>query len=315
MADVEDLYRIGTTAKLTGISVERLRAWERRYGLTPAERAGKTRMYSAPQVERLTRIRQLIDQGHPISTLIELSNQQLSERLSAPARQTEAAGATRQAAGKPTRVGLIGTQLLLLEQSQANQTPLASSLDVTARWVTLDAFQSAPADSVDLLIILVASLSEASLAELAEIPHKKLVIYHFATEKALADAALDGLTVARWPVSWPELCQLAGRLAGSPLRADYRYPRRFADEQLMDMASIGTALGCSCPGELIDLISRLNAFSEHNAVCRQPGDPEAAAHDDLQAHTCAARAELENALGDWVESHRARDQGSEPLRN
>ena len=51
----EDLYRIGTVAQITQISVERLRAWERRYGLAPAHRAGKTRFYSASQLARLGR--------------------------------------------------------------------------------------------------------------------------------------------------------------------------------------------------------------------------------------------------------------------
>lgn len=329
MPDVQDLYRIGTVAKLTGIAVERLRAWERRYGLMPTERAGKTRMYSAAQVERLTQIRKLIDQGHPISTLIELSSQQLRDRLTRPSDAAPAAAGRQRATAKPCRVGLVGTQLLMLEQANASAPKVAANVEVKARWVSLDAFvdshphnSAEPGDTsnlaeVDLLIILIASLSAPSLAELATIPQKKLVVYHFATPQALADAETDGLAVARWPISWPELCQSAGRLAGAPLRADYRYPRRFADEQLLTMAGMGTALGCSCPGELIELISRLNAFSEHNALCREPDDTESAAHARLQAHSCAARAELENALGDWVDAHQALDQlaTNEPLRN
>ncbi|MEM6709905.1 MAG: MerR family transcriptional regulator [Pseudomonadota bacterium] len=34
-SDPVELYRIGAVAQLTGIAVERLRAWERRYGLAP----------------------------------------------------------------------------------------------------------------------------------------------------------------------------------------------------------------------------------------------------------------------------------------
>lgn len=344
MSEVQDLYRIGTVAKLTGISVERLRAWERRYGLMPAERAGKTRMYSADQVERLTRIRQLIDQGHPISTLIQLSNEQLSDRLT-PAH-SQASGPRPVSSRTLNRVGLIGTQLLMLEQANANKTPPIAGIDVAARWVTLEAFRAdlakanlsittpttkppatAPTprsptrgagnaplehpEELDLLVVLIPSLSPDSLQELAEIPQKKLVIYHFATPQALALATSGELRIARWPISWPELCQAIGRLAGAPLRADYRYPRRFADAQLLDMASIGTALGCDCPMELIDLISRLNAFSEHSSVCREPSDSHTGAHHELQMHTSAARAALETALGDWVDAQ----QASEPYRN
>ena len=39
----QDLYQIGSVTALTGIAAERLRAWERRYGFTPAEKKGKIR--------------------------------------------------------------------------------------------------------------------------------------------------------------------------------------------------------------------------------------------------------------------------------
>ncbi|NJN52146.1 MAG: MerR family transcriptional regulator [Gammaproteobacteria bacterium] len=86
MAD--DLYRIGTVAKLTGVSVECLRAWERRHGIAPAERSGRTRFYSHAQLERLRKIKALIDAGHPISSLAELSNAQLNAPHDTGARRT-----------------------------------------------------------------------------------------------------------------------------------------------------------------------------------------------------------------------------------
>ena len=76
-----ELYRIGTVAKLTGISVECLRAWERRHGLEPAERDGRTRYYSRSQLQRLQTIKTLTEAGHPISSLVELSSEQLDARI------------------------------------------------------------------------------------------------------------------------------------------------------------------------------------------------------------------------------------------
>ena len=49
----DDFYRIGSVAALTGIAVERLRAWERRHGFSPAHKSGRTRFYSADQLEKL----------------------------------------------------------------------------------------------------------------------------------------------------------------------------------------------------------------------------------------------------------------------
>ena len=103
-----DHFRIGTIAKLTGLSVERLRAWERRYELVPALRQGKTRYYSQAQLERLKKIKRLIDAGHPISSLVELSDQHLDARLSSRVTPLPGLGTIR--------TGLIGPNLVALEQ-------------------------------------------------------------------------------------------------------------------------------------------------------------------------------------------------------
>ena len=118
----EDLYRIGAFAKRTGITPECLRAWERRYGLEPAERAGKTRFYSEAQVERLSAIKGLIDQGHPVSALIHLPDAELRRRLrsAAVAPRPEAVGG---------RVGLVGAPLI-----QARRDAAETTLQVVGEW-------------------------------------------------------------------------------------------------------------------------------------------------------------------------------------
>lgn len=60
-------YRVGTAARLSGVQVGTLRNWEARYGLVvPARTSGGQRLYSVDSVddiERLTTLRTLIDQG------------------------------------------------------------------------------------------------------------------------------------------------------------------------------------------------------------------------------------------------------------
>jgi len=274
-----------------------LRAWERRYGLTPAERVGKTRFYSGQQVHRLTRIRRLIDQGHPISTLIDLSEAQLSERLQPPAR----------APARAPRVALVGTQLLMLEQTHS--TP--PQLEVDGRWVNLEAYQAQSATSTEheLLIVLLGSINATSLARLRSVlgddkySQSLLLLYHFATADGLEQAAEEGLTLLRWPIDWPQLEQTAARLTGRPLRASRHSLRRFSDEQLLSIAHAGAGLGCACPEHLVDFISQLNAFAEHSEACRDPNDVEAHAHARITELSFSARAQLELALGEWVETH------------
>ncbi len=305
--NLSDLYKIGTVAKLTGIAVERLRAWERRYGLTPASRDGKTRFFSAEQVERLTRIKRLIDQGHPISTLINLSSEALNERLQALAPM-----AAKTSTGAAPSVALVGTQLLMLEQSNAE----ATRVTVSGRWVNLDVClpelaQLTTANGLpDVLVALQGSVTADSLDRLDSLPNSmaRLVIYHYATDAGLAAAADRGLTLLRWPVSWAEIEQAVARLARAPLKAGRHAPKRFSDEQLLSIASASDGLGCACPADLVNLISALNAFTDHSAACAPDTDFSTDAANDarpprharIAERTSSARLELELVLEDWV---------------
>ena len=56
--------RIGELARRTGVSVDLLRAWERRYGLLqPSRTASGYRLYSAADEERVGRMRRGLDDG------------------------------------------------------------------------------------------------------------------------------------------------------------------------------------------------------------------------------------------------------------
>jgi len=60
----EPLYNIGVVARMTGISMATLRAWERRYDFPEAERtAGGHRLYSEKDVMRLKWVKGRIDEG------------------------------------------------------------------------------------------------------------------------------------------------------------------------------------------------------------------------------------------------------------
>lgn len=60
----EKLLRIGELSRRVGVSVELLRAWERRYGLLAPERTrGGFRLYSDDDVSRVLRMRANLDRG------------------------------------------------------------------------------------------------------------------------------------------------------------------------------------------------------------------------------------------------------------
>ncbi|HET6168121.1 MAG TPA: MerR family transcriptional regulator [Marmoricola sp.] len=57
------LYAISVAAELSGTAMQNLRVYERRGLVSPHRTSGGTRRYSDDDVERLVRIRELLDAG------------------------------------------------------------------------------------------------------------------------------------------------------------------------------------------------------------------------------------------------------------
>src|SRR6185369_15796441 len=75
-------YLIGRVTKLTGLSVDVVRVWDRRYGaVRPARSGGGTRLYSDADILRLRRLRPAVDGAHSISQAARLSEGELDELI------------------------------------------------------------------------------------------------------------------------------------------------------------------------------------------------------------------------------------------
>ena len=82
------LYPIGAVAKLTGLSIEALRAWERRYGAVRPVRDERGRMYTEADVRRLQLLQELTTRGHHIGQIAARPTPEL-ERLKVPPNRYE----------------------------------------------------------------------------------------------------------------------------------------------------------------------------------------------------------------------------------
>ena len=83
-------FTIANVERETGLSKDLLRMWERRYGFpAPARDANGDRIYPADQVDRLRRIKRLMDQGHRPGKLIAADDEELA--LLAPRHRPRAA--------------------------------------------------------------------------------------------------------------------------------------------------------------------------------------------------------------------------------
>ena len=79
------LYPIRAVAKLTGVPLDTIRAWERRYGAVTPQRDARGRIYSEKEVQRLVLLRDAVARGHSIGQVAEVADEDLRELL----RQTE----------------------------------------------------------------------------------------------------------------------------------------------------------------------------------------------------------------------------------
>jgi DNA-binding transcriptional MerR regulator/methylmalonyl-CoA mutase cobalamin-binding subunit len=77
-------YPIRAVSKLTGLSIDTLRAWERRYQAVTPERDVRGRLYSEADVQRLNLLRSAVERGHAIGRLTTLSDTELQSLIESP---------------------------------------------------------------------------------------------------------------------------------------------------------------------------------------------------------------------------------------
>ncbi len=110
MMDGGATYSIKAVAQATGLSVETLRAWERRYGVVePRRDGGGHRVYTASDVERLRKLHQTTQLGHPIGKVAKLSDAEIERLLSQRSIRPSAAGPTQHGAAQALIDRIIGS--------------------------------------------------------------------------------------------------------------------------------------------------------------------------------------------------------------
>ena len=74
-------YPIRAVSRITGIPIDTLRAWERRYGAVKPERGERGRLYGEAEVRRLSLLREAVERGHAIGQIAGLSEPELNELI------------------------------------------------------------------------------------------------------------------------------------------------------------------------------------------------------------------------------------------
>jgi DNA-binding transcriptional MerR regulator len=85
------IYPMRVVTRLTGLSPDTIRAWERRYrAIEPDRTGGNARRYRDADIQRLTRLAALTAEGHSISALAPLSDEALSALAASSVRSMAA---------------------------------------------------------------------------------------------------------------------------------------------------------------------------------------------------------------------------------
>jgi DNA-binding transcriptional MerR regulator len=140
------MYSIKAVSQATGLSIETLRAWERRYQIVaPVRDDNGRRAYQPDDVIRLRKLREATEMGHPISRLARLGESELEGILGnngavspggSPPQTLSAQIVAAAADYRPEECDrLLATALALLPVSQVVAEVLAPALvEVGERW-------------------------------------------------------------------------------------------------------------------------------------------------------------------------------------
>ncbi|WP_296806173.1 MerR family transcriptional regulator [Thiocapsa sp.] len=299
-------YRIGAVSRLTGVPADTLRVWERRYRVVaPLRSESGTRLYGPDDVSRLTLIKRLVDRGDAISSVANLSLDQLRERI----RGTDLPEPTG-APERPCRVLVIGSSLA---ERFRREDPISGDIQIVGLYDSRREFLAAePAPTTpDIAVIEYPTIQGDQVREIGELvancgAARAILVYSFATRSTIERLDARRLILKRAPVDPQELrhwCKV--EFARAPAQTpeepalDLSLPipqRRFSDADLLRIATASPSVRCECPHHLVDLVLSLNAFECYSAECEDRNAEDAALHAYLHAATAQARAMMEVAL-------------------
>jgi DNA-binding transcriptional MerR regulator len=321
----EATYRSGAAARLSGVPVETLRVWERRYGITDPGRSEQgQRQYSFEDVRRLGLIKQLVDGGNPIGTVAALDVPQLLALMDAATGITVMQTRSKLITQSAIRIVLVGAHLLdtlrhsnevpshlQLLQSSSNLTQAAAQLqDVLADIVIIELGEIADPNRQ---IRLIKKTQQACQAKAV------LVLYRFSSSDAIRQLRQAGCYLARMSNDVQEVenhCHAAlaqaqltmartaqqalkktTKLSPTEIKRQQQIPERLlTDDALALIAKSASAIHCECPRHLVDLLHMLTSFERYSAQCENRNDEDASLHHDLHHTAAHARASLEQAL-------------------
>lgn len=309
-------FKIGAVARLTGVSSHTLRKWETRYqAVVPLRTEHGDRLYTRNDLERLSLIKQLVDQGIAPSDVAGRSQDGLLRKLEG---LSEAKRATERDYEGPVRIVAVGHAVLgLLENDDLTVKP---RIEVVTSAKDLFGISIPVGDAaVDVVILECPIVHHDTHATVEKLRIRlnatfAVIVYGFGTRKDLLSLQSHPFRAVRSPVDFPSLKGLLAELMqhDQPLqripkaaqsesnevaRRHYAAPQpRLSLDVVSRFAQTTSQVACECPKHLADILFSLRAFEEYAQSCESLNPEDAALHQYLFDRTGHARALFEQAI-------------------
>ncbi len=305
------VFKIGAASKITGISADTLRVWERRYGVVSPKRSkGADRLYSSRDIKRLKLIKQLTDEGHSIGSIANLSDKKLQIQIDLiksgclPAKVDHL---------EVLRVGVLGDTLvhLIKEEYKGNDLEFVCMKEFSSEFEK--ALKSTPVDILILEYPSIQSDTTTEIRKLARLANAKhtFINYGFSSSNLLSEFNPSSFTFIHGFVSLKSLLSGIRKTVPRGKQTQKGYfddhinqpvpSRIFTNKGLVDAAHVSTTIKCECPKHLSSLIHQLIQFEIYSAECKVRNKEDAALHASLKIMTGHARALMETGLKNVLE--------------
>lgn len=298
-------YKIGTAAKMAGISPNTIRTWMRRdYFSASIETESGERILSSEDLKRLITLKSLIDLGDSIGRIAKLDDEALQHRL------TEL---------KTTSDTNYSNEIPSLADLQAGFVSPVGSVRLAAAsplfWNS-KTFQSVSQlteyvkGEHQLSIVLVDTQGRNPAEKSAILEFAKanpeiavVVIFDFMQRSQLKELAKAQVHLLRWPINSimleRYLYSLMPTLSHPAARSSQfaELPSRLLTEkQLSALANSSPELQCECPLHVSSIVNSLGAFEDYSQQCIISSPEDRELHEFLHAETARARRIMELAL-------------------
>ncbi|MDQ8201883.1 MerR family transcriptional regulator [Pelagicoccus sp. SDUM812003] len=298
-------FKIGTAAKMAGISPNTIRTWMRRdYFSTSIETSSGEHLLSSEDMKRLKTLKSLVDLGDTIGRIARLNDEALEARL----EELRSNSSPDYSNDVPS---LADLHAAFVRSPQSTRLNIASSFFWnTSELHAVEDLEEHCREKKDTAIALVDyqngnPLETQQIVAFAfkhpEVP--VVVIFDFMQRSSLKELSNAGVHLLRWPINTIMLerylyglLPMLGKRPSPDASLASPPDKLLTESQLTRLSESDPTLECECPRHVSSIVSSLSAFEEYSKNCVITSPQDKALHDFLHRETARARHIMELAL-------------------